>query len=138
MKKLSVLVIFLGLGVVSGCTPSANPRAVTHTSMGSLDKGMSPDQAQKASGAIAKPVFHFELNGQQWSAHYYLHYSGDAVSRYMALYDESGLRYWGFLHEFERQRDEQITAASRQAEVLFSGWIKPILKAQEEEDSGQW
>jgi len=90
--------------------------------MGNLEVGMTSSEAQSATGATPNPVLTFDLNGHSWSASYYLHRSGNSYSRYLALYDESGLRFWGFVHEFERQRDEEITTAARRAEEEYSKW----------------
>jgi len=121
--KFSILVVSaaLGIAILSGCTPP-DPKRVSHTTMGSLELGMTQAEAQSATGAIPDPVLTFDLNGQGWSAEYYLHTAGKSYSRYLALYDESGLRFWGFVHEFERQMNEEITAAARIAEREYAKW----------------
>lgn len=85
---------------------------------------MSLMDAQLASLAIPEPTFDFELEGKPWTAAYFLHHAGESTSRYLAVFDEGGLRYWGFLHEFERQQNEQVIAAARVAEKKYSAWWK--------------
>ena len=129
---ISVFFPALCIALLSGCTPP-DPRVVSHTTMGTLEVGMTPSEAQSATGATPNPVLTFDLNGQNWSASYFLHRSGDSYSRYLVLYDDSGLRFWGFVHEFERQRDEEITAAARKAEVEFSKWSSTQAAARNSE-----
>ncbi len=124
MKHISRLRYILAL-VVSlifvGCSSSGS-RMVSHTSMGRIEMGMSPLEVDTTTGATALPLFKFEMEEKNWQANYYLHSAGLNASRYLALFDNSGLRFWGFIHEFERQRDASIVAAARMAEIKYTIW----------------
>ena len=106
--------IFLAL-LVFGCAP----KGVTHATMSGLSFGMSPEQSVASVELEPMYVFHTEGDDGAWTAHYYRHMSGNAVTRYLLLFDDEGLRYWGFPHEFERQRNEEIARAARWAEVEY-------------------
>lgn len=126
-----VLIVCCCVAFVSGC--ARDPRIVTYSSMGALSAGMTPEKAAAVTGAVPNPVFTFEIGGERWAASYYVHRAGDSSSRYLALYDDSGLRYWGFIHEFERQSDREIAAACRAAELEYSKWFAEQKKTERTE-----
>jgi hypothetical protein len=113
-------VVFCLILLFAGCTP--DPRLVTHTSLGGLEPGISPEQARVLTGATPQPIFEFSQDDHNWIAEFYLHHSGNAASQYLTLYDETGLRFWGFLHEFERQGNAEITNAARKAKQEYLQW----------------
>lgn len=116
---------------VAGCEPP-DPHIISHTTMGALELGMSPEEIQSATGASPEPILTFDLDGETWSASYFVHKAGYSASRYLALCDASGLRFWGFLHEFERQNDAKVVAAARAAEDEYWKWWSARSRKSEE------
>lgn len=114
LSRFSVIGVLLSL-LAFGCTANV----VTHATMSGLSLGMSPEQSVASVGQEPKYVFRTEGDDGAWTAHYYRHSSGNVGTRYLLLFNDEGLRYWGFPHEFERQRNEEIARVARWAEVEY-------------------
>ena len=82
---------------------------------GKLDKGMTPAEAHAA--LAAEPLTHFDVSEslRGIGVDVYNMSRGDGYDTYYLMYEWGELIYWGYPHEFARNKNRLIQMAGKQA-----------------------
>ena len=103
MRRILILSVFLMAIVVC----SADSFDVDEIDR--LEKGMTPDAVDEAIGDRAiNWMTMMDFDGTLWTIKWYKIHSGEISNKYTLTFKDGFLFYWGYQHEYQRSKDEEI------------------------------
>lgn len=107
MTRPRVLLAALALCALAAC---AGPQ-LFHSQLAALDKGMSPAEAVARLKLAPLGTDEAGAGGRSFVFHRYQLHNGLQSDVYLLAYERDRLVYWGYVAEFRRQPDRDLSAA---------------------------
>lgn len=107
MTRPRTLLAAVLLCMLAAC---AGPQLL-HSQLAALDKGMSSAEAVARLKLAPRWTDEAGAGGRSFSFHGYQLYNGIQSDAYLLAYERDRLLYWGYVAEFRRQPDRDLSAA---------------------------